>query len=151
MNAKGKLITAALTGAVALGALAAPAHAAGIVMLPASTNTFKIVSALSRSKPGEYTADANLRVVNWGPLETIKCEMWTNARESGGLSGWHKVSTDQVTIGVGSQDFDADIQLDAVIDSTRRFKVFVQCEHLGAPGNRPYVEPNAFTLVFTNP
>ena len=151
MNAKGKALTAVLTGLIGLAAVAGPAHAAGIVMLPKAKGVNKTVSGLSRSKPGEYTAHAELQVVNWGPAENVSCSLWTNARESAGDTGWRPVSTDSVIVGA-PVDFDNDIQLDAVIDSTRRFKVEVRCNHTGgAFGNRPYVEPGAFTVVFSNP
>lgn len=151
MNVKGKALTAALTGLIGLAAVAGPANAAGIVMLSRAKGVDKTVSGLSRSKPGEFTAHAELRVVNWGPAERVSCALWTNARESAGSSGWRPVSTDSVIVG-SPVDFDGDIQLDAVIDSTQRFKVEVRCNHTGGiRGNRPYVEPGAFTVVDFNP
>jgi hypothetical protein len=150
MKTVSKVMTATFAGVSLLAAVAGPAHAAGIVFLPSARNSFKTVSRISRSQPGEFVAHADMQVVNWGSLDTIECVMWTDARESGGSSMPRIVSRDSVSIGVGSQDFDSDISLDAVIDSTRRFKVWVRCAHLDVGGQRPYVEPGAITIVDRN-
>ena len=148
MNPKAKILAAAVSGLAAVAGVAGPAQAAGIVMLPAQPNRSKTVITQSRSRPGQYVVTAKLTAVNWGNFDIVTCRLNTDARESGGASGARVVADDFVSVG-DAVDFDGDIELEAVFDSTRRFRAWVTCSHQNFNSTSIYIEPNTMTIVRT--